>query len=144
IAAHKRHSDALLRIPGVVGTAVGRLPNGKAAVKVLLANRDVRGLPTTLDGVPVAAQVTGMSMAFSDPTKRQRPAPLGFSVDHPLITAGSIGPRGADAAGNVFVLSNNHVLADANDATIGDPALQPGPCRGGAGPACQIGPPAAS
>ena len=139
IAAHKRHSDALLRIPGVVGTAVGRLPNGKAAVKVLLANRDVRGLPTTLDGVPVAAQVTGMIMAFSDPTKRQRPAPLGFSVGHPLITAGSIGARVADAAGNVFVLSNNHVLANSNDATIGDPALQPGPFDGGTAPADQIG-----
>src|SRR5256884_4759808 len=139
IAAHKRHSDALLRIPGVVGTAVGRLPSGKAAVKVLLANRDVRGLPTTLDGVPVAAQVTGMIMAFSDPTKRQRPAPLGFSVGHPLITAGSIGARVADAAGNVFVLSNNHVLANSNDATIGDPALQPGPFDGGTAPADQIG-----
>src|SRR5213593_1837658 len=139
IAAHKRHSDALLRIPGVVGTAVGRLPNGKAAVKVLLANRDVRGLPKTLDGVPVAAQVTGMIMAFSDPTKRQRPAPLGFSVGHPLITAGSIGARVADAAGNVFVLSNNHVLANSNDATIGDPALQPGPFDGGTAPADQIG-----
>jgi len=139
IAAHKRHSDALLRIPGVVGTAVGRLPNGKAAVKLLLANRDVRGLPTTLDGVPVAAQVTGMIMAFSDPTKRQRPAPLGFSVGHPLITAGSIGARVADAAGNVFVLSNNHVLANSNDATIGDPALQPGPFDGGTAPADQIG-----
>src|SRR3989454_6531500 len=139
IAAHKRHSDALLRIPGVVGTAVGRLPNGKAVVKLLLANRDVRGLPTTLDGVPVATQVTGMIMAFSDPTKRQRPAPLGFSVGHPLITAGSIGARVADAAGNVFVLSNNHVLANSNDAAIGDPALQPGPFDGGTAPADQIG-----
>src|SRR3989441_5004723 len=78
-------------------------------------------------------------MAFSDPTKRQRPAPLGFSVGHPLITAGSIGARVADAAGNVFVLSNNHVLANSNDATIGDPALQPGPFDGGTAPADQIG-----
>src|SRR5256885_6979139 len=70
---------------------------------------------------------------------RSRPAPLGFSVGHPLITAGSIGARVADAAGNVFVLSNNHVLANSNDATIGDPALQPGPFDGGTAPADQIG-----
>src|SRR5207247_727532 len=32
---------------------------------------------------------------------------------------------------NVYVLSNNHVLANSNDASIGDPALQPGPFDGG-------------
>src|SRR5438046_6358006 len=32
LAVHKRHSAALLRLPGVVGTAVGLLPNGKAGL----------------------------------------------------------------------------------------------------------------
>ena len=31
IAAQERHTDALLRIPGIVGTAVTRLPDGRAA-----------------------------------------------------------------------------------------------------------------
>jgi hypothetical protein len=31
----------------------------------------------------------------------------------------------------MFVLSNNHVLANSNDAQIGDPILQPGPVDGG-------------
>src|SRR6266699_2378244 len=78
-----------------------------------------------------------MLMAFSDPTKRQRPAPLGFSVGHPLITAGSIGARVRDATGHIYVLSNNHVLANSNDANIGDPEYQPGPFDGG-GSADQI------
>jgi len=139
VAVHKRRSAELLRIPGVVGTAVGLLPNGKLGLKVLLARHDVTGLPSVLDGIPVAAQVTGMIVAFSDPTKRQRPAPLGFSVGHPAITAGSIGARVVDGSGNVYVLSNNHVLANSNDATIGDAALQPGPYDGGTAPADQIG-----
>src|SRR5437016_13214084 len=127
VAVHKQPSTELLGIPGVVGTAVGLRPNGKLGLKVLLARHDVTGWPGGLDGIPVAAQVTGMIVAFSDPTKRQRPAPLGFSVGHPAITAGSIGARVVDPSGNVYVLSNNHVLANSNDATIGDAALQPGP-----------------
>src|SRR5438094_7074528 len=138
IAVHKWRSAELLRIPGVVGTAVGLLPNGKLGLKVLLARHGVTGLPSVLDGIPVAAQVTGMIVAFSDPTTRQRPAPLGFSVGHPAITAGSIGARVVDGSGNVYVLSNNHVLANSNDATIGDAALQPGPYDGGTAPADQI------
>lgn len=131
IAAQERHTDALMRIPGVVGTAVGLLPNGKAAVRIFLTSPDVRGLPTALDGVPAVARVTGQFVAFSDPTKQQRPAPVGFSIGHPDITAGTIGARVVDGAGNMYVLSNNHVLANQNDAAIGDPALQPGPFDGG-------------
>jgi hypothetical protein len=113
-----------------VGTAVGLSPDGQPTVRLLLAQPDVAGLPAVLDGVPVATQVTGMFVARSDPTKRQRPAPLGFSVGHPAITVGSIGGRVVDGAGNVYVLSNNHVLANGNGASIGDPALQPGPFDG--------------
>jgi CARDB protein len=138
IAAQERYTAGLLRIPGVVGTAVGLLPNGRAAVQIFLARDGVAGVPATLDSIPVDAQVTGQFVAFSDPTTRQRPAPLGFSVGHPLITAGSIGARVIDAQARVFVLSNNHVLANSNNASIGDAALQPGPYDGGTS-ADQIG-----
>jgi len=138
IAAQGHHSDALMRIPGVVGTAVG-LVKGKPAVRIFVERADVRGLPSELDGMPVDVKVTGRFMALSDPTTRQRPAPLGYSVGHPAITAGSIGGRVVDGAGAVYVLSNNHVLANSNDASIGDPALQPGPYDGGTAPADQIG-----
>jgi hypothetical protein len=139
LAAQMRHTPALLRVPGVVGTAVGLAPDGKPTIRLLLAQADVAGLPVVLDGVPVATQVTGMFIARSDPTKRQRPAPLGFSLGHPAITAGSIGGRVVDASGRIYVLSNNHVLANSNGASVGDPALQPGPFDGGAAPADQIG-----
>jgi hypothetical protein len=138
IAAQERHTAALMRIPGVVGTAVGLLPNGKAAVRIFLASADVRGLPSALDGVPAVAEVSGQFVALSDPTSRQRPAPVGFSVGHPAITAGTIGARVVDGSGSVFVLSNNHVLANSNGASVGDATLQPGPFDGGTA-ADQIG-----
>jgi CARDB protein len=138
ISAQKRHTDALMRISGVVGTAVGILPNGRPGVRIYLAWSDVRGLPPSLDGVPVGVQVTGPFMALSDPTRRLRPAPLGYSIGHPAITAGTFGALVGDPSGNVYALSNNHVLANSNDASIGDPALQPGPFDGGTA-ADQIG-----
>src|SRR3989454_7164934 len=133
IAAQGHHTDALLRIPGVVGTAVA-LVKGKAAVRIFVERADVRGLPGQLDGMPVDVKVTGRFMALSDPTTRQRPAPLGYSVGHPAITAGSIGGRGLGGAGAAFGLSNNHALANSNDASIRDPAPQPGAHDRGAAP----------
>src|SRR5205809_64511 len=133
LAAQRRHTDALLEIPGVVGTAVTGLSDGSGHAEVLLLveRAGIHGLPQVLDGVPVQSLITGRIMAYSDPTHRQRPAPMGFSVGHPSITAGTIGARVRDALGRVYILSNNHVLANSNNASIGDPEYQPGPYDGG-------------
>jgi hypothetical protein len=130
VAAQNRHMSRLHRIPGVVGTAVGLRASGEAAIQVFVVDNTHRDIPTRLDDVPVDVRVTGMLVALSDPTMRLRPAPLGFSVGHPAITAGTIGARVTDGS-RVFILSNNHVLAAGNDAAIGDPALQPGAFDGG-------------
>src|SRR3989449_5628334 len=70
-------------------------------------------------------------MAFTDPAQRIRPPPPGFSVGPARIPAGTIGARVRDALGRVYILSNNHVLANSNGASIGDPEYQPGPYDGG-------------
>src|SRR5574342_380411 len=57
IAAQERHTPGLMRIPGVMGTAVGLLPDGRAAVRIFLETPGTRGIPDVLDGVPVAFQV---------------------------------------------------------------------------------------
>jgi subtilase family serine protease len=131
ITAQRHHTDELLAIPGVVGTAVTVQPDGHPGLMLLLERAGITGLPTMLEGIPVSQRVTGRLMAFSDPTTRQRPAPMGFSVGHPAITAGTIGARVRDALGRVYILSNNHVLANSNGASIGDPEYQPGPFDGG-------------
>lgn len=68
---------------------------------------------------------------------RVRPVQGGYSVGHYRITAGTYATAVIDAAAfpgipqRFYVLSNNHVLANSNDANIGDPILQPGPYDGG-------------
>ena len=131
LVVQRRHTQALLEIPGVIGTAVTGMPGGRAGVLILTERPGVTGIPLELDGVPVSVRVTGRIMALSDPTQRKRPAPMGYSVGHPAITAGTIGARVRDALGRVYILSNNHVLANSNGATIGDAAYQPGPFDGG-------------
>ena len=65
-------------------------------------------------------------------TNKERPAPGGVSIGHYKITAGTLGSLVRDKnTGQVLILSNNHVLANSNDATLGDPILQPGPIDGG-------------
>jgi PKD repeat protein len=139
IAAADRHTEALMRNPHVVGTAVGLNDDGRPAVRLFLASDQARGLPEHLDGVPVSPVVTGQfHVRRADRTARARPAPIGFSVGHPDITAGTIGARVTDGT-NVFILSNNHVLANRNNAQIGDAALQPGAVDGGNEPGDVIG-----
>ncbi len=88
-------------------------------------------IPAQVDGVPTDVQQTGRFYALAiDPRGRYRPAQPGLSVGHYLITAGTLGylVRRGEA---YFILSNNHVLANANAAQIGDPILQPAPLDGG-------------
>lgn len=72
--------------------------------------------------------------------RRVRPAMGGYSVGHYKITAGTIGTCCYDLSPfpsiprKYYILSNNHVLANSNNARIGDPILQPGPYDGGSYP----------
>jgi hypothetical protein len=50
----------------------------------------------------------------------------GQSIGHPQITAGTLGGFVRDRDG-VYVLSNNHILANSNRAKAHDPILAPGP-----------------
>ena len=76
--------------------------------------------------------------ACSTTERCPRPVPIGVFTGHPSITAGTIGARVTDGT-NVFALSNNHVYAASNSATIGDNVLQPGAYDGGQDPADAIG-----
>ncbi len=63
---------------------------------------------------------------------RYRPAPGGVSIGHYMITAGTLGTVVfGNLTGNRYLLSNNHVFANSNDAEIGDAIFQPGPIDGG-------------
>lgn len=133
MAAREGHTARLLALPGVVGTGVGIGADGEPTVTVFVLSASVGGVPERLDGVPVAVEVTGMFVAGGT-TDRERPAANGYSVGHPDITAGTLGAVVKDVAGRCYILSNNHVLANSNNANIGDSALQPGTYDGGQDP----------
>src|SRR3954462_10802618 len=121
VAAQARHSDQLLAIPGVVGTAVAVEENGQARVRLFTRSRDVRGLPATLDGVAVSTVVTGTiraypaapslgaaAVAVNRKSKFARPVPIGISTGNQgECLAGTIGAR-VKAGTKLYALSNNH------------------------------------
>ncbi len=151
-------------LPNVHAVGVGRKivagrPTDDLAIRIYVQRKlplgvltSSEGLPTTIAGRPtdviesVPARVLPptepVAMAAQQPcsvnrARFQNPIPAGVSVGHPSAT-GTLGffVRSTDDAlgAQVFAVSNNHVFADVNSATIGDPLLQPGPADAGAVP----------
>lgn len=144
VYAHNTHTPKLMALDGVVGVALGQkitdgVNTGQSCITVLvqekrsyftLAVED--RIPKTVDGIVTDVIEVGELRAFSN-TDKYRPAiPAGVSIGHYLITAGTYGARVIDdETGDYLMLSNNHVLANENMATLGDAILQPGPYDGG-------------
>lgn len=62
-------------------------------------------------------------------TLKRRPSPCGHSIGHPDVTAGTLGllleyTEGPNV-GKAYILSNNHVIAANNLASVGDNIIQP-------------------
>ncbi|UTW11580.1 S1 family peptidase [Marinobacterium rhizophilum] len=139
------HSRRLMTTPGVVGTGIGIGADGRPVLRIFTDRAGIPDLPRNLAGIPVQLEVTGRAIAlFSnepDPAARYpRPVPIGISAGHPDVTAGTIGARVKDDAGNLYALSNNHVFADSNDTRVHkDSVMQPGSLDGGTLPADKIG-----
>lgn len=126
------HTRSIMSTPGVVGVGVGLGEDGEPIIKVLTMHAGVDNIPETLDGIKVTKKVTGMVVAYADPTAWfPRPVPIGVSTGHPDITAGTIGVKVTDDKNNFYALSNNHVYANLNKANLGDSVLQPGSYDGG-------------
>jgi hypothetical protein len=139
-----KHEAYILSKPNVVGVGVGlRERRGQVmdelAVKVLVIQKIPRAglsaqsvVPQEVDGVKTDVVQVGVLRALQARTDRWRPAPGGVSIGHYQITAGTFGCVVRDrTTGERLILSNNHVLANSNDARPGDPILQPGPYDGG-------------
>lgn len=117
----------------------GRATDQLAIIASVIAKRPPEALPrnelvpSAVEGIPTDVVATGPIFAFQDPTGRFRPAPGGVSIGHASITAGTLGCV-VQKNGKRYILSNNHVLASSNEASVGDPVLQPGPADGGRNP----------
>jgi hypothetical protein len=138
-----KHAASLRKLPNVKGVGIGyRIKNGKATEEVCvrvcvqkkLSPRTLRLehlVPKSIDNAPVDVVEVDDVSALSL-THRERPSRCGISFGHPKITAGTQGAVVRLARDNdLYVVTNNHVAADSNQASIGDESLQPGPLDGG-------------
>jgi len=141
--AKQRNLAQLMQKPNVVACGIGYKESGgqltdelciivsvtKKLPAVQLAPSEL--VPQTVGEMRTDVQETGVIRAFQAPTDKWRPAPGGVSIGHVNVTAGTLGClvyRGQD----LFILSNNHVLANCNRGRRGDAILQPGPQDNGA------------
>jgi hypothetical protein len=147
--AKRNNAQALLRMPNVVGVGVGYKQTGGQRITTLsvvcMVTKKTSKLspsdkiPYQVDGTLTDVVQVGELKAFQGNTGRYRPAPGGVSIGHFEITAGTLGVVVRDrSTGDRLILSNNHVLANSNDADIGDPIIQPGNADGGSVPADTI------
>lgn len=135
------HSD-----PNVVGVGLGRKetrgqPTEELALKFYVRQklhpllvRDGQVLPAEVEGVPTDVIEAGeFSIWRPLPPiyhRKVRPAMGGLSIGHYEVSAGTLGCLVRDR-GDVYILSNNHVLANEGRGAEGDPILQPGRFDGG-------------
>jgi len=125
MAVQNRHTDRLMEIDGVEGTATGLSANGTPVMKVYAEREGVAGIPSSVDGILVEVEVTGKFYAQAL-TKQYRPVPIGVSVgNNNECAVGTIGCV-VEKGGQQYILSNNHVLARQNAAAIGEDIVQPG------------------
>ena len=132
----KKAEKDLLSKKNVVSVGIGyKTFNGKKTDKLslvcsveqkkpkeTLANKDI--IPREVNGVLTDVVQSGVIKAFSN-TEKRRPALGGDSIGHFAITAGTLGCL-VKKNGETLILSNNHVLANSNEAMVNDAILQPG------------------
>jgi len=133
----------------VVGVGIGEkisngVPEGVLAVKFYvrekyskddLARKDL--LPKTIDGLAVDVEASGTfrALAMPNPRVKLRPAQPGCSIGYAdpaglTVMAGTFGAV-VKRDGKLFILSNNHVLADENRLPLNSDIFQAGLLDGG-------------
>ena len=138
----RQHEARLLSMSNVVAIGVGlkiagNVQTNEPCVVVSVVKKlpviqlsESSLIPKILGGVKTDVIETGKIFALQDPTQKMRPARPGVSIGHYQITAGTLGCL-VQRNGQVYILSNNHVLANSNAGQLGDAVLQPGPHDGG-------------
>jgi hypothetical protein len=132
-----QRADAPAR-PSRVAVGLTPIGRGRVRVAVRLADPADRAILPDLGRAAraeVDVRVIGPVVALSSPApgdlqRRVRPLRPGLSIAHPAVTAGTLGGF-VRVDGDLAILSNNHVLAASDAASVGDPVLQPGPADGG-------------
>jgi len=136
-------AQAMLALPHVLAIGVGFRNKDRQGLKELcivcsverkLPLNELRAgerLPQQVGDFRLDVVETGRLRALSGrQTQRMRPFQPGLSISHKNVTAGTFGCV-VQRNGQRLILSNNHVLADCNNARLGDRIVQPGTYDGG-------------
>jgi hypothetical protein len=107
----------------------------ETAPAFLLAKRATRARRQPSKPTRAGAAATSSAACSVQRKQRQRPVIAGISAGHRDITAGTLGifcqsTKPGDDPSATYALSNNHVFANVNNASVGDPLYQPGPADG--------------
>jgi len=143
INKEKIFGDLADSLYGIVGVSIGwetyQLLFEKRKVKLpavriwLSTGRYLSAVKADLKsiGIPQERYITTISGRFKiQPTNRYRPVFPGISISHIRGGTGTLGAivrRGRAK----YILSNNHILANINQASVGDSIIQPGSGDGG-------------
>lgn len=104
------------------------LPPSFLGVPIDVQNQPLEAPPPVVEVPPPPVLTTSPESLIG----KMRPCPPGYSIGHYLITAGTLGFYARRAGSDDWVLfSNNHVLANSNDARANDEIRQPGKHDGG-------------
>ncbi len=145
----KKHQKSLLAKRNVVSCGLGMKKvdgqdTGEPCIIIGVQQKIAKGnlkkkdiIPKEIDGIKTDVIELGKIKALQGRTERGRPSPCGVSAGHVDITAGTLGCL-VTRDGETYMLSNNHVFANSNEAEKGDSILQPGRIDGG-GDTDQIG-----
>jgi len=136
--AQNAHTPDLLRIPDVIGTGTGVGANGRLAVLVLTRHAGVGNIPGNVDGVPTEVRVVGDVVPYAHGGGGGGGLQCGTSTGNNLeCAAGTIGAVVLKGS-TKYLLSNNHVYARENAASIGEREDAPGRYDGH--PRCAVTP----
>lgn len=141
VSIKSRVDDYLMKIPNVVAVGVGeKVSKGERTGEVAIIVSVLRKLsqlmlekddeiPSEIDGTKTDVVETGpiYILGYSGYI---RPVTPGYSIGHYKITAGTFGCL-IDIDDEQYILSNCHVLANSNNANVGDTIYQPGAIDGG-------------
>lgn len=119
----KESEGTVTEEPCVVVSVTHKVPQAQLTPEDLV--------PKVLDSIKTDVQEVGYFRAWQPgPKDRHRPAIPGISCGHVDVTAGTFGCL-VRRGGDLFILSNNHVLANVNRGSRGDAILQPARYDGG-------------
>lgn len=125
---------------GYGAKTVDHRPTTETALRVYVRTKMPRQRLTGRELVPseVNGKVTDV-IPVGDVVVHARPVRCGVSIGHRDITAGTLGCLvRVDGDEQPHILSNNHVLANVNQAALGDPIIEPGPADGGVSPIAEL------